>query len=209
MFVRDLNIINNPYTYYRLDPGEPGIAPPTPASKSAFTVFTQESRNRTRLQAEALIEGKDVVFVNTEYKLRKNGSFITIVGGTTTVITREKDNPQRTTGNNSQPNLETEKFQSNTIDEQELRILEAEEQRLTMEKTILRIKLNTSDGELRRQIEMKLEEIEQKLTEIKNKKRSLRSSSQTFVHPTYNYLDTSIPFLKSLYTLSAIISLYV
>ncbi|MGC9052848.1 MAG: hypothetical protein ACP5KS_03080, partial [Candidatus Hydrogenedens sp.] len=76
MNVLNTNIVNNPLTFYRLDPGEPGVAPPTPASLSAFTVFSQEARNRQRLKAEALIEGKEVVFLNTEYKLRKNGSFL-------------------------------------------------------------------------------------------------------------------------------------
>lgn len=204
------DIVNNPYTYYKLDPGEPGIAPPTPASQSIFTVFAQESRNRTRLQAEALAEGKEVIFVNTEYKVRKNGSFITVVGGTTTVVTREKENT-----NSSNVNTPVEYSASNNIkiqNSENIKIyeLEIEEQRLTMEKNALRNKLYTSKPLERKKIETKIQEIENRLKDIKTKKQKLKNTTRTYSSPTYQYLFSPLSSINKILSQfpSLIINLY-
>ncbi|MGC8738666.1 MAG: hypothetical protein ACP5UA_08485 [Candidatus Hydrogenedens sp.] len=167
MNVLNTNIVNNPLTFYRLDPGEPGVAPPTPASLSAFTVFSQEARNRQRLKAEALIEGKEVVFLNTEYKLRKNGSFLTMVGGTTTIVTREKKNEEK----NKNLNLTNEEQKINTNQEKTSNAIKIKENLLKAEQKILKIKLKNAEGEEKRVIEKRLKEIENELKKIQKLKQ--------------------------------------
>lgn len=166
---KNFNIINNPLTYYRLDPGEPGIAPPTPASHSAYTVFAQEARNRHRLQAEALMEGKEVVFLNTEYKVRKNGSFLTMVGGTTTIITREKQKSDENLAINGVDNTQ----KRNVLNESDLnsKSVDPEEYRLRAEQAKLKRLLRTANSEQKRKIEARLREIEARLKQIEQKKK--------------------------------------
>ncbi|MCX8064802.1 MAG: hypothetical protein N3G21_06475 [Candidatus Hydrogenedentes bacterium] len=209
MFIRNTNIIDNPYTYYRLDPGEPGVAPPTPASQSAFTVFAQESRNRNRLQSEAILEGKDIIFVNTEYKVRKNGSFVTIVGGTTTVVSREKDNTVSRDIDDSQSPT-SNYLQIENGDELRLNILKAEEQRLMVEKSTLKNKLNTSTVEQRKKIEKRIDEIDEKLKIIRNdiikEKQRLQSSSKSFSSPpTYVNLKNPQAYFRKTYVITPLI----
>ena len=81
-------LVSDPVVAYRLDTDEPGVANPARASQSAYTVVGQESRNRARLRSEALLEGRQVLLVKTDYKVRRVGSFTVPVGGLTTVITR-------------------------------------------------------------------------------------------------------------------------
>ncbi|HOQ33118.1 MAG TPA: hypothetical protein PLA12_11475 [Candidatus Hydrogenedens sp.] len=176
MNVLNTNIINNPLTFYRLDPGEPGVAPPTPASLSAFTVFSQEARNRQRLKAEALMEGKEVVFLNTEYKLRKNGSFLTMVGGTTTIVTREKTNEEKKKildlANGEQKintNINTDKIDN---------ALKIKENLLKAERRMLKIKLKNVEGEEKRIIETRLKEIEYELKKIEKLKQEQKQNDK-------------------------------
>ncbi len=204
------DIVNNPYTYYKLDPGEPGIAPPTPASQSIFTVFAQESRNRTRLQAEALAEGKEVIFVNTEYKVRKNGSFITVVGGTTTVVTREKEKTNSSNVNTPEEYSASNNFKTQNSENIKIYELEMEEQRLTIEKNILRNKLYTSKPPERKKIETKIQEIENRLKDIKTKKQKLKNTTRTYYSPTYQYLFSPLSSINKILSQipSLIINLY-
>jgi len=88
-------LIRDPVVGYRLDPGEPGVANPTRASLSAYTVVRQESRNRARLRSDAQLAGRQVLLVKTDYKVRRVGSFLVPVGGLTTVVSRER--PERAT----------------------------------------------------------------------------------------------------------------
>lgn len=173
MNIVNTNIINNPLTFYRLDPGEPGFAPPTPASKSAFTVFSQEARNRQRLKSEALMEGKEVVFLNTEYKLRKNGSFLTMVGGTTTIVTREKTEEKKKDLSNST----SEGQKLNSINEKPNNELKIRENLLKAEQKILKAKLRTADNEEKKTIEKRLKEIERELKKIEKLKKEEDNSN--------------------------------
>ncbi len=165
--VLNIHIINNPLTFYRLDPGEPGIAPPTPASHSAFTVFSQEARNRQRLKAEALMEGKEVIFLNTEYKLRKNGSFLTMVGGTTTIVTREKEIDKKKDSNTSTK----EDNKINSLSDKEGNTLDIKENLLKIERKKLKLKLKTAEENEKKIIEKRLQEIEIELKKIERLKQ--------------------------------------
>lgn len=180
----NFNIINNPLTYYKLDPGEPGIAPPTPASHSAFTVFAQEARNRHRLQAEALMEGKEVVFLNTEYKVRKNGSFLTMVGGTTTIITREKQKTNENPGINEVDN--TQKRDVPNESDLNSSSVDPEEYRLRAEQAQLKRLLRTANPEQKRKIEARLREIETRLKQIEQKKK--RDTNQNIADPNTAFI---------------------
>ncbi len=190
MNISTINIINNPLTFYKLDPGEPGIAPPTPASQSAFTVFNQEARNRQRLKAEALLEGKEVIFLNTEYKVRKNGSFLTMVGGTTTIVTREKEKNENSLDNTvDNKNIkENEKSQNNNELEIKENILKAEQKRL-------KIELRTATEEERKIIEERLKEIEMELKEIKKLKQDKSRGEEN--NPLNNSLQSFLNALEN------------
>ncbi len=172
MNILNTNIINNPLTFYRLDPGEPGIAPPTPASQSAFTVFSQEARNRQRLKAEALIEGKEVVFLNTEYKLRKNGSFLTMVGGTTTIVTRENVDEK----NKNEFYSSDEKQKIDTVKDKYSLETKIRENLLKAEQKILKAKLRTADEDEKKIIQKRLKEIEIELKKIEKLKQEENNS---------------------------------
>ncbi len=192
MNVLNTNIINNPLTFYRLDPGEPGVAPPTPASLSAFTVFSQEARNRQRLKAEALMQGKEVVFLNTEYKLRKNGSFLTMVGGTTTIVTRERKEEKKKIID--LPN-EEQKTNTTTNTEKTDNALKIKENLLKAEQRMLKIKLRNVEGEEKRVVEKRLKEIEyelkkiEKLKQERNDKEEDNSLNDNAVQGLLNSLD--------------------
>ncbi len=174
MNVLNTNIVNNPLTFYRLDPGEPGVAPPTPASQSAFTVFSQEARNRQRLKAEALMEGKEVIFLNTEYKLSKNGSFLTMVGGTTTIVTREKTDDKKK--NEYIPTEEGQKI--NKIKDKTSSNLKEKENLLKVEQKILKAKLRTVEEDEKKIIEKRLKEIEIELKKIERLKQEEKGSEE-------------------------------
>lgn len=174
MNVLNTNIVNNPLTFYRLDPGEPGVAPPTPASQSAFTVFSQEARNRQRLKTEALMEGKEVIFLNTEYKLRKNGSFLTMVGGTTTIITREKTEEKKKNGY-----IPPEEGQNiNDIRDKPSSDLRIKENLLKEEQKILKAKLRIAKEDEKKVIEKRLKEIEVELKKIEKLKQEENNSDR-------------------------------
>lgn len=83
-------IVSNPKVAYRLDPDEPGLARPASATNSAYTVVAQESHNRARLKSQALLRGDQVVLLKTDYKVQRVGSFNVVVGGLTTIVTRER-----------------------------------------------------------------------------------------------------------------------
>ncbi len=176
MNIQSNNLINNPLTFYKLDPGEPGIAPPTPASKSVFTVFSQEARNRQRLKAEAMMEGKDVVFLNTEYKVRKNGSYYTPVGGTTTIVTRDREQKKE---DSLELDKSTDKDKNSTSNVKQIDQLDIKENSLRMEQKKLKTQLRSADGEEKQKIEKRLQEIENELKKIQQLKEEKEDNSDT------------------------------
>ena len=96
-------LVQNPTVGYRLDPGEPGLAPPATATNSVYTVVAQESHNRARLQANAQLQGQDVLLVKTDYKVARVGSFNVVVGGHTTVVSRARSDESSGSGVLSPP----------------------------------------------------------------------------------------------------------
>ena len=159
MGTRIPDIVQNPIVRYRLDPGEPGVARPTQAASSAITVTGQESRNRARLKAEALREGRQVVYVGTKYKVLKRGSFLTVVGGTTTVVTRQR----------AEPDAEEKILGQAAGDEVQLEVarLRSEKRRLEAERQTLERAVETANDAAALRDTQHLTEIERRLGEIR------------------------------------------
>lgn len=74
-------VINNPTLYYKLDPGEPGLALPAKASESVARVAMHEGGNIRRFKKEAMEEGGYVVYTNLHLHLEKRGSFLAATSG--------------------------------------------------------------------------------------------------------------------------------
>ena len=73
--------LTNPTLRYKLDPGEPGMATPTPASRSIAKVATHEATNIRRFKKEALEDGGVVVYSYIYLNLQFQGSFLAAVSG--------------------------------------------------------------------------------------------------------------------------------
>ncbi|MBN2545384.1 MAG: hypothetical protein JXB50_06285 [Spirochaetes bacterium] len=90
------SIINNPILKYRLDPGEPGLPSPTPASRSIAKVATHEATNIRRFKREAMQNGGIVVYSKIGLNLSYQGSFLAATSGKSEAliiypIKKEKD----------------------------------------------------------------------------------------------------------------------
>jgi hypothetical protein len=179
---------DNPTIRYRLDPGEPGVANPAKATTSVYTVVGQESRNRARLESEALREGRQVLLVKTDYKVRQEGSFSVVVGGLTTVVTRNR--PERSTALEqgsqlevAQPAAEPEArpggqpAAATEESEQSIRELQAEEGRLEEEIQRLERDARTGSGYVAAQAEQGMTRAENRLREIEEELRTLRAGA--------------------------------
>ncbi|MBI5093364.1 MAG: hypothetical protein HZB26_13110 [Candidatus Hydrogenedentes bacterium] len=171
-----VGVENNPKVGYRLDPGEPGWAPPASASNSVYTVVAQETRNRTRLASQAMLEGKDVLLVKTDYKVDRVGSFNVVVGGHTTVVTRER--PQKASALDAtgaqQDQATANGAQSRQVsDPQKAALLTAEQKRLETERRDLKAEKNSANPDEAAQAKARISEIDQRLREIKIELRKL------------------------------------
>ncbi len=82
--------INDPTIYFRLDPGEPGVRTSARASESTLLVTAQELRNINRLKAEAIEEGREVVYANITYRPDSVGPYHTVTSGHTVVVSAER-----------------------------------------------------------------------------------------------------------------------
>lgn len=74
-------IIANPKLRYKLDPGEPGMATPTPASNSVAKVATHEATNIRRFRREAAEDGAIVVYSQIALNMQYAGSFLAATSG--------------------------------------------------------------------------------------------------------------------------------
>lgn len=79
---------NNPTLHYRLDPGEPGILRSAKASESGMAVTAQEMHNIARLKADAMREGRRVIYAGIKYSAGVEGNFVALHAGLTTVISK-------------------------------------------------------------------------------------------------------------------------
>lgn len=77
---------------YRPDPGEPAARLKAPETQTALLVTSQEQRNETRLRAQAIARGDDVVFSNRTFTLGVGNYSPIYNGGLTTVSTRADAN---------------------------------------------------------------------------------------------------------------------
>jgi len=75
------SFLNNPILRYKLDPGEPGLATPTPASRSIAKVASHEASNIQRFKKEAIQEGGIVVYSSISLNLSYQGSFLAATSG--------------------------------------------------------------------------------------------------------------------------------
>jgi len=75
------HVLRNPTLYYKLDPGEMGIAAPAKASESILRVVAHELGNIHRFVAEAALEGGIVVYSNISLDLAFEGSFLAARAG--------------------------------------------------------------------------------------------------------------------------------
>jgi hypothetical protein len=78
---RFTNFINNPVLYYKLDPGEPGLATPTNASQSIAKVAMHEGGNIMRFRKEASEKGGIVVYSYIFLNIKYVGSFLAATSG--------------------------------------------------------------------------------------------------------------------------------
>jgi outer membrane murein-binding lipoprotein Lpp len=187
-------LVSNPRVGYRLDPGEPGLAPPATATNSAYTVVAQESRNRARLASEAMLEGHDVLLVKTDYQVARVGSFDVVVGGHTTVVSRERPDKinSANAANRQRGQSSTKGAQSQQIsDPQKVAQLTAEQQRLERERSDLKASKTSGDSYEASRAKARLVAIDQRLSEIGTKLRKLG------VNNTASNLSPAMPFAAS------------
>lgn len=71
----------NPTLRYKLDPGEPGIASPAPASQSVGKVASHELTNLRRFKREAAEEGGIVVESSIYLNFQHKGAFLAATSG--------------------------------------------------------------------------------------------------------------------------------
>ena len=166
-------LISNPTVGYKLDPGEPGVAAPARATASVYTVVGQESRNRARLASEAMMEGKDVLFVNTEYQVEQVGSFSVVVGGHTTVVTRNRAEKASALESGSGQAQGQDGQTQQASDPVKAQQLTSEQKRLESERRDLKAEKNSSDPDTVAEAKTRISEIDQRLREIKIELRKL------------------------------------
>ncbi|MCS7233175.1 MAG: hypothetical protein N3C62_04375 [Synergistetes bacterium] len=75
------SFIENPILYYRLDPGEMGLAIPARASESILRVSSHEVANIRRFEAEAAQREGVVIYKNVSLDLAFEGSFLAARAG--------------------------------------------------------------------------------------------------------------------------------
>lgn len=188
-------LISDPRVSYRLDPGEPGVAQDATATTSVYTVVGQESRNRARLASEAMLQGRDVVYVGTTYDVKRVGSFTVVVGGHTKVVTRSRapqPNPlqgqQATSGQangaNGANGPNSAKAQPQTA--QKVDQLYAEQRSLEREKAHLETQAKSADAYEASQAKMRLTAIELRLKEIKTELSQLTGPGATGANANQN-----------------------
>ncbi len=79
--LRGLTAVSNPTLYYKLDPGEMGIATPASASQSVLRVAAHELGNIHRFEAEAMEKGGILIYENIFLNRQFVGSFLAARSG--------------------------------------------------------------------------------------------------------------------------------
>ncbi|KUK13138.1 MAG: hypothetical protein H5T71_03905 [Chloroflexi bacterium] len=151
--------LENPTLYYRLDPGEMGLATPAKASESILRVASHEIANIRRFEAEAALEGGIVVYKKISLDLAFEGSFLAARAGKSEarIIYKKKGNSivlqkiEQPWENREKVKIDLEK-KKRILEEQRYSILKDE-----------RLDLSQKEFKLRN-IERKIKEIERLLT---------------------------------------------
>lgn len=81
-----------PTVRFRPDPGEPAATLSAREQQTALLVSNQEQRNETRLRAQAVARGEDVLFSNRTFTIGVGDQSPVFNGGLTTVQTRTDSN---------------------------------------------------------------------------------------------------------------------
>ena len=182
------NLLSNPNLYYKLDPGEPGLLQNARANESIMKVTAQERRNLRRLESEARLKGRKVLFSDIKYSYGIDGSFSSIRAGETTVVSVEENTPEIQPLMNSEESEESTNEPENSeyiVDadkddiEEELKRLEIEKERLKNELDELNFNSNGNDN-FRNDLTILLEyeEIEDKISKLEFEKKRLELQEQ-------------------------------
>ncbi len=157
MNVIDKMSLDNPILYYKLDPGEMGIATPSSAVFSISHVAGHETGNAVRAEAEAVANGGYVIYSAITLDMRKRGAFLAAVAGKTTV---EIYYPR-----GKSEFLKEKKRSTSTLSFQEI-------------KARLKNSLNTLKGELKYvKNPARRAQIQRKISQIENALRMLESGN--------------------------------
>jgi|GEM_PF-5601985 len=190
------HLIKNPQLHYKLDPGEPGLATPSPASKSIARVATHEATNIRRFKREAAEEGGIVVYSYIYLNLKFAGSFLAATAGKSKALiiypAKEDDKSKLS----FEPDTEKDKEKENTIynkknDETGINGLNGEEN----EKNPLQF--NPVENEEVKKIDNDLEELKNEKTRLKNQLSGITENKNNIQYydnakPNNNYLEAEL-----------------
>ncbi len=130
---------SDPILYYKLDPGEMGIASPSTAMLSVSHVAGHETGNMGRAYAEAAANGGFVVYSAITLDMRKRGLFLAAVAGKTTVEIYYPHGKRNRTNNYLFKQIEDRLRDALNVLENSLKNENDPERRMKIEKRIARI----------------------------------------------------------------------
>ncbi len=172
--------INDPTIYFRLDPGEPGVRTSARASESTLLVTAQELRNINRLKAEAIEEGREVVYANITYRPDSVGPYHTVTSGHTVVVSAER----KDTTEDFPPGIEDNTKTHVTSGPEDQEDIQDKIKELRVEITGLEQELKMKDNDIALQsigkVSLLISQIEQKkekLASLMNKEMLLKMKS--------------------------------
>jgi len=173
-----------------LDPGEPGLLRSARASESFLRVSAQERRNLHRLESEARLKGRKVIYSRIKYRFGLDGSFPTIRAGETTVVSvKSSENEQKKIVLPEEDNKDERNRPENPGDvvarkdeddiEDELKMLQIEKERLENKiKKIEDDEQNLMVPQNRTMVFREFEEVKRKIDELKFEKMKLELNNQ-------------------------------
>lgn len=175
MKINNNHILQNPVLYYKLDPGEPGLATPTKASQSIAKVAAHESTNIRRFRREAMEKGGYVVYSFIGLNLEQRGAFLAATSGISKALViipedRSKKNNDTITNN---------KINDDPVNK---------------EKSENKLKINKDDKQknelnnvnLKNSITDEIDRINKIIDRLKNEKLTLENQTQTKKDITIN-----------------------
>ncbi len=155
-------ISGNSLIQFRPDPGEPAARLKAPETQTALLVTAQEQRNETRLRAQAVARGDDIVFSNRSFTLGVGNLSPIFNGGLTTVTTRSDPNGFRPDIQPTASSNETEPTEDEPV-EQEARAVPEDPEEATQpsEEELQREELTLDNEESRLERNLTRAQVEQ------------------------------------------------